>query len=203
MKEKFVESSLKFIYKYQECDDLKTKKLKYGLEGLYSLIVKLTVVIIIAFITGTYKETLLFLLFYAGIRTYSYGMHAKSNFACWITTITIYNIIPLIIKSYNVPNYIGYIILGLSFISMISWAPADTPKRPLVRKKQRTICKITSATTVTIYAIIFLLNNIAIVNNALIYALVVQSILINPITYKITNTKFNNYKYYHKKITTV
>lgn len=203
MKEKFIESSLKLIYKYQECDDLKTKKLKYGLEGIYSLIVKLIVVIIIAFITGTYKETLLILLFYAGIRTYSYGMHAKSNLACWITSITIYNIIPLIIRNYNVPNYIGYLVLGLSFVSMILWAPADTPKRPLIRKKQRTICKIISATTVTIYAIIFLLNDIAIVNNALIYALIIQSIVINPVTYKITNTRFNNYKYYHKEITTV
>lgn len=203
MKEKFVESSLKFIYKYQECDDLKTKKLKYGLEGLYSLIVKLTVVIIIAFITGTYKETLLFLLFYAGIRTYSYGMHAKSNFACWITTITIYNIIPLIIKSYNIPNYIGYIILGLSFISMILWAPADTPKKPLIRQKQRIKCKLIASIVVILYTIIYCFNNISIINNALLYALIVQSIFINPITYKITNTQFNNYKYYHKKITTV
>ena len=97
MKEKFINSSLTFIMKYQECDDLKIKKLKYGLEGIYSLIVKLSVVILIALLTNNLSTTLLFLLFYAGIRTFSFGWHAKTNIACWISTITIYNIIPLLI----------------------------------------------------------------------------------------------------------
>ena len=53
MKQKFVNSSINFITKYQECDDLKLKRLKYGLEGIYSLVVKLTVVLIIAILTKT------------------------------------------------------------------------------------------------------------------------------------------------------
>lgn len=198
MKEKFVESSINFISKYEKCDDLKLKKLRYGLQGIYSLIVKLTVVIIISIITNTIKETLLFLLFYAGIRTFSYGMHAKSNIGCWITTITIYNVIPLIIRNYNMPNTFSYIVLGISLISMLLWAPADTPKKPLIRKKQRILCKSISTSVVIFYTIIFLINNITIINNAIIYALIIQSIIINPITYKITNTQFNNYKYYKK-----
>lgn len=198
MKEKFVESSINFISKYEKCDDLKLKKLRYGLQGIYSLIVKLTVVIIISIITNTIKETLLFLLFYAGIRTFSYGMHAKSNIGCWITTITIYNVIPLIIRNYNMPNTFSYIVLGISLISMLLWAPADTPKKPLIRKKQRILCKSISTSVVIFYIIIFLINNITIINNAIIYALIIQSIIINPITYKITNTQFNNYKYYKK-----
>lgn len=198
MKEKFVESSINFISKYEKCDDLKLKKLRYGLQGIYSLIVKLTVVIIISIITNTIKETLLFLLFYAGIRTFSYGMHAKSNIGCWITTITIYNVIPLIIRNYNMPNTFSYIVLGISLISMLLWAPADTHKKPLIRKKQRILCKSISTSVVIFYIIIFLINNITIINNAIIYALIIQSIIINPITYKITNTQFNNYKYYKK-----
>lgn len=203
MKEKFVKNGINFISKYQECDDLKIKRLRYGLEGLYSLILKLLVVIIIAIITHNIKETLLFLLFYSGIRTFSFGLHAKSNLACWITTITIYNIIPLIIRSYTFSNYISYTVLGISFISMILWAPADTPNRPLIRKQQRNKCKILSTIVVILYTLIYINNTIQIINNALIYALLIQSIIINPITYKITNTKFNNYKYYHKKSTAV
>ena len=137
MKEKFINSSLTFIMKYQECDDLKIKKLKYGLEGIYSLIVKLSVVILIALLTNNLSTTLLFLLFYAGIRTFSFGWHAKTNIACWISTITIYNIIPLLIIKITIPNFIGYVILGIALLSMVIWAPADTPKRPLIRKEQR------------------------------------------------------------------
>lgn len=198
MKEKFVNSSINFICKYQECNDLKMKQLKYGLEGIYGLLIKLTAVIIISIITGTYKETLLFLLFYTGIRTYSFGFHTKSSLACWITTITIYNIIPFIFKNILITDIVGYIIIGLAFISMILWAPADTPKRPLIRKEKRRKCKIISSMVVIMYAFLFYFNKNILIDNAIIYALIIQSILINPITYKITKTQFNNYKYYHK-----
>lgn len=198
MKEKFVNSSIKFISKYQECDDLKLKKLNYGLQGIYSLVVKLTVVIIIAIITQTITQTLLFLLFYIGIRTYSFGWHAKTNIGCWISSITVYNIIPYMIKNYTVPNIIGYIILGIALISMILWSPADTPKRPLIRKEHRKKCKIITSSVITIYFILFTLNNNMLINNAIIYACLIQSIFINPLFYKITNTPFNNYKYYKK-----
>lgn len=199
MKEKFVNSSIKFISKYQECDDLKLKKLNYGLQGIYSLIVKLTIVIIIAIITKTINQTLLFLLFYVGIRTYSFGWHAKTNIGCWISSITVYNIIPLLIKNYNVSNIIGYIILSIALISMILWSPADTPKRPLIRKEHRRKCKIITTSVIIIYFIIFTLTNYTLINNAIIYACLIQSIFINPLFYKITNTTFNNYKYYKKK----
>lgn len=199
MKEKFVNSSIKFISKYQECDDLTLKKLNYGLQGIYSLVVKLTVVIIIAIISNTITETLLFLLFYAGIRTYSFGWHAKTNVACWLSSITIYNIIPIFIKNINLPNYIGYIILGITLISMILWAPADTPKRPLIKRKHRQKCKIISITVIITYIVIFTINKKININNAIIYAALIQSLFINPIFYKITKTQFNNYKYYKKK----
>ena len=200
MKQKFVNSSINFITKYQECDDLKLKRLKYGLEGIYSLVVKLTVVLIIAILTKTIEETALLILLYAGIRTFSYGIHAKSNIACWITTLIMYNGFPYIISTITIPKLIGYIILAVALISMILWAPADTPKRPLIRKKHRLKCKILSCLIVLIYTIIFSFNNISIINNAMLFALIIQMLIINPLTYKITNTQFNNYKYYKKNI---
>jgi len=199
MKENFIKSSINFIGKYQEINDLKMKQLKYGLEGLYSLVVKLTVVLFIALITKTITYILLYLLFYTGIRTFSYGWHAKSNMACWITTILIYNIIPILIKNLTIPNSIGYIILIISFISALLWAPADTPKKPLIRKKQRDKLKLLSTLVITIYTIIFIFNKNIIINNSLLYALSIQIVFINPLTYKLTKTQFNNYKYYKKK----
>ena len=198
MKEKFVNSSISFISKYQECDDLKLKRLKYGLEGIYSLIIKTIVVIIISIFTKTIQETILLILFYAGIRTFSYGMHAKSNLSCWITTLLIYNGIPLFTQKIDIPNNIGYIILGGALISMILWAPADTPKRPLIRKNQRIKCKILSIIIVLIYTLIYLFSNNILINQTIIFALIIQTIIINPLSYKLTNTRFNNYKY-HKK----
>lgn len=198
MKEKFVNSSIKFISKYQECDDLKLKKLNYGLQGIYSLIVKLIVVIIISIITKTISQTLLFLLFYAGIRTFSFGWHAKTSIGCWISSIAIYNLIPILIKNYAIPNTIGYSILIITLISAILWSPADTPKRPLIRKNQRKKNKILTTSVIILYTIIFIFNKNVLINNAIIYACLIQSIFINPLLYKITKTRFNNYKYYKK-----
>lgn len=198
MKEKFVSSSINFISKYQKCDDLKLKRLKYGLEGIYSLVVKTFVVLIISIITQTLIETLLLMIFYAGIRTFSYGMHAKNNITCWITTILIYNGCPFLIANINLPTLMGYIILFIALISMILWAPADTPKKPLIRKEQRKKCKILSIIIILIYTLIFLINKNPIINNSIIYALIIQIIFINPLTYKLTKTQFNNYKYYKK-----
>ena len=54
MKEKFINNGINFISKYQDCNDLKIKKIKYGLEGIYSLVLKLSTVIIIAFLIINY-----------------------------------------------------------------------------------------------------------------------------------------------------
>lgn len=198
MKEKFVNSSLSFLTKYQKCDEVKTKILRYSLEGLYSLIIKISVVLIIAIITNTIKETGLIIIFYAGVRTFSYGLHAKSNIACWLITITTYNIIPLLIKNTVISDIAGYIILAIALISALLWAPADTPKKPLIHKEKRIKCKILTALFTILYTCIFIFTKSTIIKNTLIYALIVEIIFINPLTYKLTNTKFNNYKYYKK-----
>lgn len=199
MKDKFVNSSIAFIQKYEECDELKLIKLRYGLQGIYGLFVKLTVCIILSAILGTIKETCLFLLFYTGIRTFSYGWHAKNSKSCWVMTIIIYNIIPLLTKHLVIPNIGGYIILGFSILSMLLWAPADTPKKPLIRKKQRIKCKIIATSVVLIYSIIFYISKNSLINNALLYSLIIQSLFVNPLMYKLTKTQFNNYRYYKKK----
>lgn len=199
MKEKFINSSLSFIGKYENIDDLKLLKLKYGLEGIYNLLIKLIIVIIISLIFNTVKETCLIVLFYAGIRTFSYGLHAKNSFACWLITIGIYNVIPYLIKSLNINYIAGYVILIITLISIILFAPADTPKRPLIRKENRQKCKILSILIICIYILLYAIIPNVLVRNSIIYASIIQTIFINPITYKITNTPFNNYKNYLKK----
>ena len=57
MKEKFINWGVNFITKYQECDDLRLKKIKYGLEGMYSMLIKLTITFIISIILKTLKKS--------------------------------------------------------------------------------------------------------------------------------------------------
>lgn len=199
MKKKFIENTYLFITKYQDCDELKTKKIKYGLEALYNLITKVVVMLIISIILGIWREYLLLVLIYASARRYAYGIHAKKSIICWITTLPIYLVGCYIIRCISLPNYLIYILWFFGFISFLLWAPADTPARPLIHKEIRKKQKIKACLTCIIYLFCIILFQYPLINNAIIYCLVVQSICINPITYKLTKTPFANYKLYYEK----
>ena len=198
MKRNFIEKCYQFISKYQTCDELQAKKIKYGLEGIYNVLTKVIVMAIITIILGIWKSYILLIIFYALARRYAYGLHSKSSITCWILTLTIYIFGSYFIHYAHLQNYIIYFIWCFSFLSFLLLAPADTPKRPLIHKEKRRIQKIKSCIICLIYlGLIFLFQN-CFINNAIIYSLFVQSLCINPLLYKITNTPFDNYKTYCK-----
>ena len=89
-------------------------------------------------------------------------------------------------------------ILARILVSVILFAPADTPARPLIHKEKRIRAKILSIFLLVIYLILYLYNFNSMFNNAILYALLMESIVINPLIYKLTGTTFNNYKYFQK-----
>ena len=81
---------------------------------------------------------------------------------------------------------------------MILFAPADTHKRPIINKKMREKLKIKALAVSLIYiGIVFVYKN-EFVTNIILLAMIVQSIVINPITYKLFKLPYNNYKEYLK-----
>lgn len=200
MKEKIVNSVTNFITKNKNCDDRQIKIIKYGLSGMYSLITKLAVVVVLVILTDTFIEFLTLLIAYILLRSFSFGLHASSSLLCWIVTIPIYVGGSLLVKFFLIPIYISYIIWIFAFVSFILWAPADTPKRPLIRAKQRKIQKIKTCIIAIIYLIILILVDNQVIINSITYALLIQTIMINPAVYWITKTPFNNYKFYPNKV---
>lgn len=198
MKNKVVNYLLNLIKHNKQCSEKDLKIYKYGLEGLYNLVTKMIVITILTLILGTIKEFLLILLFYALIRTYAFGIHAESSIKCWISTLIIYIGGSLLVNNIIIAKDLAIIISLLSFVSFVLWAPADTPKRPLIREKQRRRQKINVCVICIIYIILIIISNNQILINSLIYSLIVEMICINPITYKLTNTTFNNYRFYNK-----
>lgn len=199
MKKKFVNASYRFITKYEKCDELKEKKIKYGLESLYNLLTKVIVMLGLSILFNIWKEYLLLVGFYSLVRRYTYGIHAKSTLACWFTTIPIYMLGCYFIKFASLPNPIIYFIWSLSFVSFLLWAPADTPARPLIHQNIRKQQKTKSCLICILYLLLIIALHIRYIDNVIIYSLLIQSICINPITYWITKTPFDNYKVYYKK----
>ena len=198
MKEKFINSSLKYIESKKKLTDLDRKKLKYGLEGFYNLITKFIVLIVIAIIFNLLTELVLLTIIYGFLRLYGFGLHAKKTWQCWITTIPVYIGGCLFIKYITLPNYVSYFIWIFGLISFILFAPADTKSRPLIHKEKRIRAKILSIIIVLVLFIIniFIKSNLFL--NASLYAILMQSIIMNPLIYKLCNAPYNNYKYYNQ-----
>lgn len=194
----FIEKSVNLIKSRKELNTIEEKKIRYGLEAFYNLITKTVVLIILAVIFHLVLELFLLSLIYSTLRLYGFGLHAKTSLQCWITTLPVYLGGCLIIKYLIIPSEIASIIWVFGFLSFLLFAPADTPARPLIHKEKRIRAKILSIGILLGYLFIYLYNFSPILNNAILYALLMESIVINPLLYKITGTTFNNYKYFQK-----
>lgn len=200
MKDKIINNIMEQIKKYNDYDNTKLAEIKYGIETIYLTIVKTIVFIIIAILLKTIKELGLLMLFYGILRLTGFGVHAQKSIHCWISSITIFVIIPILIKYVNLQNYILYPLLLISFIILIVYAPADTPKRPLINKRKRIIYKILTIIISFIYVMAILcIKNNNIITNTLLYSMLLESFLVAPYTYKLFGVPYKNYKTYKRK----
>lgn len=197
MKKWFMDHSMSIIISNNpNLTDREKAKLKYGLEGLYLTITKLFVIFIFAFILKIIKETILLLLIFNGIRFTAFGVHAKRSIDCFISSTLFFVGFPLLCIHLTIPIFVK-LIISIPIILLIGiYAPADTQKRPLKIKKRRTIYKISSIIIAIIYIILSILIKDNTLSNCFIFALVIQVIVILPITYKIFGVEYNNYKRY-------
>ena len=194
MKNKFIDSSLKLISNNHQLNELDIKKYRYGLEAFYNLATKMIVMIIISLILGIELEFFLLVMIYSIYRLYGFGIHMKTSLLCWFTTIPIYIGGCLLMKNIMLPTYLVVILWVFGIISFILFAPADTPARPLIHKDKRIRAKILSILIVIISFIIYMIIQDVVIKNLIIYGLLIESISIDPLTYMLFNTEFNNYK---------
>lgn len=174
-------------------------KIRYGLEGLYLTITKLIFIIIVSIILGIWKETLLLILIFNGIRLTGFGVHAKRSIDCLISSTLFFILFPIICIKLTIPLIVKIILFIPLTVLIGIFAPADTEKRPLINKKKRKIYKILSIIISIIYMTIAIVIKDNTLSNCFIFAIVIQIIIMLPITYKIFGVSYNNYKTYEVK----
>ena len=197
MKEVVVKSIMNNISKYYNYDETKLQEIKYGIESIYLTITKAIIILIISIFIKTTKELLLFTLFYGILRVTAFGLHAKKSWHCWILSLTLFSLIPFLIKVLIINNLQILLVFIICMLFFIKYAPADTEKRPLIHKKKRLVYKILTIVISTIYFIISNFTNNTI-SNSLVFALFMQLLMILPISYKLLGLKYDNYKSYRK-----
>lgn len=174
-------------------------KIKYGLEGLYLTITKLIFIIIVSIILGIWKETLLLILIFNGIRLTAFGVHAKKSIDCLISSTLFFILFPILCIKLTIPLIVKIILFIPLTVLIGIFAPADTEKRPLINKNKRKIYKMLSIMISIIYMTIAIVIKDNTLSNCFIFAIVIQIIIMLPITYKIFGVSYNNYKNYEVK----
>lgn len=200
VKKNFIEKSISLIKTRKELNTIEEKKMRYGLEAFYNLITKVIVLFILAILFDLILEFFLLSLIYSTMRLYGFGLHAKTSLQCWFTTLPVYIVGCLLIKYLTISKFIAGIIWIFGFLSFLLFAPADTPARPLIHKEKRIRAKVLAMSILLIYLFIYFYHFSAMLNNAMLYALLMESVVINPLIYKLTGTPFNNYKNFQKNM---
>ena len=102
----------------------------------------------------------------------------------------------LICKYIDINIYVKSIISIVSFITLVIYAPADTYKRPLLNEKKRRNYKIITIMNSLIYVILIIVLRNNEISNYLFMGILDASLMIHPITYRVFQLPYNNYKQY-------
>lgn len=197
MKKWFLKKSMNIIKNYNsDFDETKMDEIRYGLEATYLSITKTIVILFVSFLLGLLYEALILLFFFNILRLNGFGLHASKSWMCWISSSITFLGVPYICKNYIIPKSILLIISLLCILCFILYAPADTKNRPLIYEKVRLKYKILTVLISLIYfiLIVFIKNNLII--NLLTFAMIIETVLIHPLTYKIFKLSYKNYKSY-------
>lgn len=197
MKKKFLSFALSSIQKkYPEYDKVKLEEMRYNLEGFYLSISKLILIAIVAIILGIFKEMLIMLVAFNILRSTGFGLHATKSWICLLSSSIVFLLFPSIAKMISISLIIKIALGILSILLIYIYAPADTKKRPIIKKVRREQYKFKTTIKCIVLVFLSLIIKDRIVSNLIIFGIWAEVVVILPITYKIFNLTYNNYKTY-------
>ena len=196
VKEKFIVGVVNLARRNREYSDEDVAVMRYALEGIYLTFTKILVITLIACLLGLFKKYMWFVILYIPLRSVSFGWHANTTKECWVVSILAFILIPYIFSIITINEITKIILLTFSILVFALYSPADTKKRPIVNKKRRLLFKVVSLIITLVYCC-YSFKHSNLISNLMIASLLYQSLLINPLIYKITHQEFNNYKTYN------
>lgn len=181
---------------YPDYDNSKMDEIKYGLESIYLSLTKVVVILFITFLLGIFKEAVIVLLFFNIIRTTAFGLHASKSWMCWVSSSILFIGIPYLCIYCDIPTFIHYCMMCLSFLCYLFYAPADTKKRPLIRRYRRIKFKLLTLIITVIYIALFFNTDSIFIKNVIACTMTLEAVLIHPLTYRVFNLPYKNYEGY-------
>lgn len=188
---------MKYIkIRHPNYNETKLQEIKYYLEGFYLSFSKLIIIVALSIILNVFKEMVVMLIAFNILRSSGFGLHATKSWICLLSSSIIFLCFPFIAKIISIPFNMK-IIFGIGAILLIyKYAPADTKKRPIIKKEIREMYKFKATIKCILLVIIFLSVKNETISNLILFGVWTEVIMILPITYKIFQLSYNNYKTY-------
>ena len=164
----------------------------------YYTVTKLFVILLVNLLVNTFKEALILSLTFMLLRGFATGIHAKKNYQCWIITLTIFILTPILIKYINLHSYIYLISYPILIINYLIFSPNDTAKHPMHNIYKRIAYKFLGTTIVILY-FFYSINNNSYITEAMFYSSVITLISLHPLTYIVFKQGYYNYRLDIKK----
>ena len=190
-----------------DIDDEKAEVIHYGVELIVGEIPKIFIMIAIAFLLGIGWYTILAFFIILPYRNFSGGFHLKTHIGCVVCTTSIYCGTVLLAKYLPLIGNIKYVSIAIVWIfgmmMVKKYAPADTENVPILTKKERTQKRILSYITLTITLAVSIVINNNLIASIIIYGMLIQTISITRIAYKLTKNEYGHEVYNNKSIQSV
>lgn len=174
----------------KDIDNQKAEIIHYGLYLWITDIIKLTLVLITAYFLNVFTQTVIFLISFGVLRTFTGGSHAKNFLSCLIlnSLITFGTVYLSIWLSFINQTVIYMILIPFCTLTVYIFAPSDHENKPVTSKKQRRRLKIIS------YTILFTEFLASILFNQTLIALSIFMVCLGmlPITYKVMGNRYGN-----------
>ena len=184
-----------------DIDEEKAEILDYGLHLIIGEIPKVFIMIGLAFLLGVGELSVLAFLLILPYRSFSGGFHLKTHLGCILCTTSFYAGTALLSKYITLTEPVKYIaiiavwLFGMMMIKL--YAPADTENVPVISKKERRKRKIASYIMLSISLLVAAIIPNRIISNILLFGMLIQTLSITRLAYKITKNKYG-YEEYEK-----
>lgn len=177
-----------------DIDDERAEVITYGLQLVIGEIPKFFITLVIAYILGIFKHTILTLLIIMPYRACTGGFHLKTHIGCIVSTTLFLCGTALLAKHITIAQNARYILaLGIWLFGIIMiklYAPADTENLPILRKSERKQKQIISYIILTVGMVLAIVVKNQIISNIFLFGYLIQSIMITKLAYKITGSKY-------------
>ncbi|MCG1386288.1 accessory gene regulator AgrB [Staphylococcus epidermidis] len=177
--DKKMEQFAKYLQRKNNLDHIQFLKVRLGMQVVAGNIEKTVVLYGLSYFFDLLIFTFLTHIGYYLLRIFAHGAHAKTTLQCHIQNIIYFIFIPWLVLHLPLSTNIFYVLAIISFLIVLSFAPAATKKQPIPKhllKKKKVLSILSFIVIITIA-----LTLEEIFKKSVISGAVIESITLLPI----------------------